>query len=164
LFAIGITDQSWFEFLRRNRFDGIINFWTPSPWKINRLTYGDGFYFFLKNPIRKIAGGGCFFGYCEMTIQEAWNRYENRNGCENFSGLKQIIREYKKNTLLGSQLLNHKIGCIELKNCKFLRNPRFISPSRFNVEIPKNMQTFKYFVQDDRFSEYIIEYGTDKDA
>jgi putative restriction endonuclease len=159
MFTIAITDQNWFEFLRQKKIDGTINFWTPSPWKMNRLTYGDGFYFLLKSPIRKIAGGGCFYEYREMNIQEAWDRYGIGNGCEKFPSLKQAIREYTKSTVLGQNLLNHKIGCIELKNCKFLNRPRYISTSRFDIEIPSSMQKFKYFDSPDPFADYIDEHG-----
>ena len=163
MFAIAITDQNWFEYLRENQFDGVINFWTPSPWKMHRLTYGDWLHFFLKSPVRKIAGGGCFSNYLEMNIQEAWDRYGNRNGCETFEGLRGIIKEYKKNTMFGRELLNHKIGCIELINCKYLRRPRYTCTSNYNIKIPATMQKFKYFEQDDpRISNYLIKHGEHK--
>ena len=159
MFAVAITDQQWFEFLRKNKPKDIINFWTPSPWGVKGLSCGDGFYFLLKSPIRKIAGGGCFYRYQEMTIEDAWKRYNVRNGCENLSWLKEKIKEYKRNTLLGSQLLNYKIGCIELSNCKFLRNSRFISTTNFNLEIPRTMQKMKYFDSFDPFVNYINEHA-----
>ena len=46
--AIALTDQDWFEFLRKEEFGEVINFWTPTPWRIRQLTNGNRFCFFLK--------------------------------------------------------------------------------------------------------------------
>lgn len=158
MFAVALTDQYWFEFLRENEFCEVINFWTPTPWRIKRLTQGSNFYFFRKSPVRKIAGGGKFAGYSEMTIQQAWEKYKFGNGCKNLNDLKGKIKEYLGNPLT-TDLMNHKIGCIELVDCKFLNTPRFFAPSKFDVEFPSNLQKLKYFHIEDKFEEYLNAHG-----
>jgi putative restriction endonuclease len=158
MFAVALTDQYWFEYLRKNEFSGVVNFWTPTPWGIRKLTRGSNFYFFRKTPVRKVAGGGKFVRYSEMTIKQAWEKYEAGNGCENFNDLKGKIKEYLGNTLTAN-LMSHKIGCIELIDCRFLGNPRFFKPSKFDVDFPSNIQKFKYIYIEDQFEEYISSHG-----
>ena len=73
MFAISPTDRDWFHFLRATGYNSEINFWTPTPWNISRLSKGDRLYFMLKAPIRKIGGYGHFFEYKNVTVNEAWN-------------------------------------------------------------------------------------------
>ena len=58
MFAVSVTDQDWFEFLRDREYSGQVNFWTPTPWSVRRLNAGDEWHFLLKSPIRKLSGYG----------------------------------------------------------------------------------------------------------
>ena len=147
MYAVAITDTGWFEFLRSHNSGEVINFWTPTPWRIRTLESGSKFYFFLKLPYRKIAGSGNFVRYSEMSIQESWDRYRYGNGCENFNDLKGKICEI----LRRPPLANDKIGCIELINGKFRNQSSFFDPSRFGVSIPRTLQKIKYFYSEDPF-------------
>ena len=93
-----------------------------------------------------------------MTIQRAWERYRVRNGCENIDALRGKIRDFL-GTPLTTQLMNHKIGCIELADCKFLTNPRFVDPSRFGWEIPRTLQKWKSITVEDQFEDYLNAHG-----
>ena len=157
--AIALTDQDWFEFLRREAFSEAINFWTPTPWRIRQLIRGDRFCFFLKQPHRKISGGGTFVKYSEMTIQRAWERYGIGNGCENIDALKGKIKNFLGRPLT-IQLMDHKIGCIELIDCKFLTNPRFVEPSKFAWEVPRTLQKWKIITVGDNFEDYLNTHGS----
>lgn len=50
MFAIAPTDLEWFERLRTGPIPALVNFWTPTPWNVRRLTANDRFYFLLKHP------------------------------------------------------------------------------------------------------------------
>ncbi|QFT88089.1 hypothetical protein FIU87_05510 [Bacillus sp. THAF10] len=53
MFAIAPTDKNWYEFFLNNEIPSAVNFWTPTPWNIKKLTEGDKFLFLLKSPYRK---------------------------------------------------------------------------------------------------------------
>lgn len=46
MFAIAPTDKNWYEFFLNNEIPSAVNFWTPTPWNIKKLTEGDKFYSF----------------------------------------------------------------------------------------------------------------------
>lgn len=70
MFAVGLTDQDWFEYMRDMSLSGTVNFWTPTPWNVRKLSQGDKWFFLLKAPIRKLGGYGYFLEYGDMTIRE----------------------------------------------------------------------------------------------
>jgi len=155
MFAIAITDHDWFEFLRMGQITNCINFWTPSPWNIRNLQSGDKFYFMRKSPIRKIGGGGTFNSYSVMSINEAWEKYGKGNGCENRNALIGKIRDYAKPFKPKESQGLHRIGCIELKDCRPIYKKN-LDPIDFNIDIPKNMQKIKYFCETDSFESNIF--------
>ena len=53
MFAVSPTDIDWFRFIRSEGITNNVNFWTPTDWKISRLSEGDRLYFMLKSPTRK---------------------------------------------------------------------------------------------------------------
>lgn len=81
MLAVALTDDYWFNFLRRNQITDRVNFWTPSPWNLRRLEPGSCFYFMRRAPIRLLGGAGRFVRYGNMTISNAWEQYELGNGC-----------------------------------------------------------------------------------
>ena len=93
MFAVSVTDQDWFEFLRDREYSGQVNFWTPTPWSVRRLNAGDEWHFLLKSPIRKLSGYGVFQEYQEFSIREAWRLYGTGNGVSTESELVSLTRQ-----------------------------------------------------------------------
>ena len=58
---VGITDQSWFEFLRSKKELDELNFWQPGGrTQFQMLSIGEPFLFKLHSPLNYIVGGGFF--------------------------------------------------------------------------------------------------------
>ena len=146
MFAVALTDDYWFKFLRKNQITDRVNFWTPSPWNLQNLKPGSCFYFLRKAPIRLLGGGGKFVSYRNMTISDAWEHYGLGNGCENEADLLGKIHEYST---------GDEIGCIELTECKFLYKPRYIDPAKLDVDVPKKLRKLKYFNGIDPFESIV---------
>ena len=121
MFAVAPTDLDWFSQLRREGIKGdVINFWTPTPWNINRLEVNSKLYFMLKSPVRKIGGYGKFVEYKNMKASEAWKIYGRDNGVENLSQLVSRTDLYKSRHSVKKPLLpDPEIGCILLKDPEF---------------------------------------------
>lgn len=141
MFGIACTDKDWFDCLRATPRIGIVNFWTPTPWNIKKLSPGQHFYFMLKAPIRKIGGYGEFQSYENMTIEAAWNRFGPANGVASRDELLSKITRFKKGH-------NGDIGCILLSKSIFFDDSGFIDPSQANIEFPRNVVTWKSFPGD----------------
>ncbi|MED0717414.1 hypothetical protein [Aeribacillus composti] len=56
MFAIAPTDIGWYRYLRNNPIPEEVNFWTPTPCNVRRLSKGNKFLFLLKAPIEKYVG------------------------------------------------------------------------------------------------------------
>ena len=141
---IANTDLSWFDALKCISSKNIVNFWTPNPWRLNRILMGEKIFFHLKNPIRKIGGYGLLAEQSEMTIASAWDLYGNMNGCENLSNFIEKIDHYSfKNT--GRHAAQNKIiGCLILRDLVFFQKKDYKSPEHYGTDFKKNIVTFKY--------------------
>lgn len=155
MFAISPTDNNWFNYLKQNELNSFVNFWTPTPWNVRRLSSGDRLYFMLKAPIRKIGGFGEFYEYKNMSSDEAWEEFGHRNGRYSKLELSTIIRNYvAKNSNLGQVSIDtHDIGCIVLKNCEFWDTDKFLEVENYNISFERSIVTLKYFDQLDPFTE-----------
>jgi putative restriction endonuclease len=111
-FYLGVTDNSWYNYLSKISPEDI-NFWQPggnATFKI--LQQGEPFLFKLKSPYNSIGGVGFFSSQTFFPINMAWEVFENRNGCNSFIELKQMILQYRSDK--GNS--NPIIGCIVLTN------------------------------------------------
>lgn len=146
MFALGMTDVDWFNYLRDLQLTQNVNYWTPTPWGVSKLQGGDIWCFMLKSPIRKIGGYGYFRRYLRLPLDEAWETYGFCNGCANKFGLQQRIAKYVRKNV-GSEIEpnNHIIGCIELADCVFWSDSQFLRPDTLGLEFGKQTMKFKYF-------------------
>jgi putative restriction endonuclease len=100
MFAIAPTDIGWYRYLRNNPIPEEVNFWTPTPCNVRRLSKGNKFLFLLKAPYRKICG--CGFGsfkyYENLSNKKAWERFGTGNGVESLSELKNRFNTYSRKT------------------------------------------------------------------
>lgn len=119
---VGVTDNSWFEFLSNSGADEV-NFWQPSgtaPF-VNLLP-GTPFLFKLKRPNNHIAGGGFFVKFVTLPIDLAWETFGEKNGAPSFAQLDRLVRPLAPDQ--ESQSLN--IGCTILTNPFFFSKDRWI--------------------------------------
>lgn len=91
MFVISLTDNTWFRFLKDNELNSFVNFWTPTPWNIKKLKQGDRWYFLLKSPVRQL---GEFYEYKNITANEAWCEFGQRNGCTNKAQFINRVQTY----------------------------------------------------------------------
>ena len=94
MFAMAPTDLDWFEQLQTGNPCDLVNFWTPTDWKVKGLSSGDRLYFMLKAPIRKIGGYGHFYQYHLMTTSDAWKEFGLGNGVYNLTELVERTQKY----------------------------------------------------------------------
>ena len=154
MFAVAPTDLDWFSQLRREGIKGdVINFWTPTPWNINRLEVNSKLYFMLKSPVRKIGGYGKFVEYKNMKASEAWKIYGRDNGVENLSQLVSRTDLYKSRHSVKKPLLpDPEIGCILLKDPEFYENEDLQSDKTFGINFPKQIVKLKYFRAKEKYT------------
>jgi putative restriction endonuclease len=127
MFAVGLTDQDWFEFLREHEYSEGVNFWTPTPWSIRRLQPGDEWHFLLKSPLRKLGGYGVFQEYRELSIQDAWQTYGIGNGVSTMAELVSRSKMYsEKNSNHPVTGVNSIIGSVILSDVEFYDEDEYI--------------------------------------
>lgn len=75
-FWVGVTDNSWFNFLSMRQPGGATVFRSLQPWEM--------LLFKLHAPLNYIAGGGFFISHSFLPLSLAWETFEQKNGAENF--------------------------------------------------------------------------------
>lgn len=156
MFAISLTDNNWFVYLKKNELNSYVNFWTPTPTNTKDLKEGDRFYFMLQAPIDKIAGFGEFVRYENVTPELAWNKFGNRNGnALKPDFIKNIQMHIDKNSeKYGKRNLDsysYKIGGIVLRNCEFWDEENYKDPEDHDISFLSQPGTIKFFDQPDPF-------------
>ncbi|MEB3047693.1 HNH endonuclease [Rhizobium mulingense] len=152
MFAIAPTDLEWFDRLRAGPVPELINFWTPTPWNVRRLTTNDRLYFLLKHPIRKVGGYGIFDRYIELSAADAWEEFGIGNGVDSRESLAGKVRNFAAKRSLTAPAPNPQIGCILLREPVFLNDGEFISPDDVGHSFPKEVVKLKYFTDADRLA------------
>ncbi|MCP2155875.1 UNVERIFIED_ORG: putative restriction endonuclease [Rhizobium sp. SLBN-170] len=150
MFAIAPTDLGWFERLRTGPIPALVNFWTPTPWNVRRLTANDRFYFLLKHPIRKVGGYGLFDRYIEMSAADAWKEFGIGNGVDSRDSLTAKLRAFAARRSVTATVPNPQIGCILLREPVFLNDREFVSPNDVGHPFPNEVVKLKYFSDTDR--------------
>lgn len=160
MFVISPTDNSWFQFLKDSELNSFVNFWTPTPWNIQKLNSGDKWYFILKSPVRKLGGFGEFYEYKNLVANDAWREFGQRNGCKDKIQFIEKIESYinKRSESYNGESIdinNYKIGCVILKNCQFWEEEKFQRPSDYDIDFAIQVVKYKYFNQYDPFTNFI---------
>jgi HNH endonuclease len=92
IFWVGVTDNSWFQFLRDQKPEEV-NFWQPSPRAaFTRLELGAPFLFKLKRPNNHIGGGGFFVKFSVLPLSVVWDTFGMRNGAGTQEQFEDLIR------------------------------------------------------------------------
>ncbi|HEY5327216.1 MAG TPA: HNH endonuclease [Mucilaginibacter sp.] len=131
-FYLGVTDNSWFNYLRNINPEDV-NFWQPGG-NVNfkLLQPGAPFLFKLKYQMDVIGGVGFFSSHTFLPISVAWETFGNRNGCESYDEFKKKILNYRVN----KTDFNPQIGCIVLTNPIFFEKQDWIkTPENWSKSI-----------------------------
>jgi len=146
MYVVGVTDQSWFEFLRSEGITNRVNFWTPTPWNPRRIQPGDEWLFLLHSPIRKIAGFGIFQQSSALTVESSWNTFGKGNGVSSMNELLSKTRDYSERNSLYPVVSNASIiGSIELNDVQFFSDDNFRDLNQLKIEFGIQNLRFKYF-------------------
>lgn len=155
MIAISPTDLNWFDYLKNELQFQELNFWTPTPWNIKKLSEGDKFYFMLKKPFRKIGGYGIFKYYENLNVEEAWSRFGKANGVNSLYELLIRCQNYQKKN--SNKVINENpiIGCVVLKDVIFFEEKDFFKPEEYDFSFPNSVVKLKYFQSDFSFEKNI---------
>jgi putative restriction endonuclease len=147
-FYLGVTDNSWFNYLSQIYPDDI-NFWQPggnTAFKV--LNPGEPFLFKLKSPLNAIGGIGFFSRHTYLPISVAWEIFGERNGCNSFEEFRRMILNYRQD----KDNFNPQIGCIVLSNPVFFRKEDWIKvPDNWSKSIVQG----KSYDMQDPISSYV---------
>lgn len=115
---VGVTDDSWAEFLRQRPDITEVNFWQPSATALfGSLPQGGPFLFKTHWPSNRLVGGGFFSGSTELTIGEAWELFGEGNGVASLDEFRRRIAHYRKRPLATDE--DPRIGCLLLRDVFF---------------------------------------------
>lgn len=131
------TDPNWFYFLKENGYISNLNFWRKDHRRL-KLSSGDYFYFKLRGH-KYIAGRAQFVKQIDLTIEEAWQQYGERNGVPSLSLLEQKVTDLFKETYSKTSKLN----CLILNNAEWLPETDYYSVSQDFY--PSNILGAKYY-------------------
>ena len=88
---VGVTDNSWFNFLSRLRPDEV-NFWHPGGRPpFTQLESGAPFLFKLKRPNNHVAGGGYFVKFTTLPLSMVWDAFQEKNGALTKGEFERVI-------------------------------------------------------------------------
>ncbi len=94
--VIAVTDDDWFEMLRRHPNLSEVNFWAPSAVNFRALQPGELFLFKLHAP-RNVIGGGGIFAYANaLPCSLAWEAFGETDGVRSAQEMRARIAKYRR--------------------------------------------------------------------
>jgi putative restriction endonuclease len=94
--VVAVTDDDWFEILRRHSNLNEVNFWAPSAVNFHALQPGEMFLFKLHAPRNVIVGGGIFAYANALPCSLAWAAFGDTNGARSAHEMRTRIARYRK--------------------------------------------------------------------
>src|SRR5947207_12400541 len=94
--VVAVTDDDWFEMLRRRPNLGEVNFWAPSAASFRALQAGEMFLFKLHAPRNVIVGGGIFAYANALPCSLAWSAFGDANGARSAPEMRARIARYRR--------------------------------------------------------------------
>ena len=142
--VVAVTDDDWFEMLRRQSDLTEVNFWAPSAANFRALQPGELFLFKLHSPRNVIVGGGIFTHANALPCSLAWEAFREANGARSAREMRTRIAKYRR--LDASDRSDFAIGC------RILTQPFFFEEADW-IQVPKswspNIVSFKTYDTDD---------------
>jgi putative restriction endonuclease len=114
---LGITDNNWFDYLRRNNVTDEVNFWIPSAPAHKNVEPGSLWLFKLHAPLDFVAGAGVFTHYSVLPLQMAWDAFGFHNGVPTLNIFRNAIMRHKPP---GADTWNTNVGCAVLDQVVYL--------------------------------------------
>ncbi len=93
--VVAVTDDNWFELLRRQPNLTEVNFWAPSAASFRALQPGEMFLFKLHAPRNFIVGGGIFAYANALPCSLAWEAFGVANGARSAQEMRARIAHYR---------------------------------------------------------------------
>jgi len=116
---VAVTDNEWFDFLRRQLGLAEVNFWQPSGGRQFRaLEPGQPLLFKLHAPQNFIAGGGFFATFSILPMSLAWQTFGIQNGTPTREVMHERIEHYRRAP--HNPRVDYPVGCIILEDPFFL--------------------------------------------
>ncbi len=138
--VVAVTDDHWFETLRKRPELTEVNFWSPGTKNFKALVPGELFLFKLHAPRNAIAGVGVFTHANLLPVSMAWDAFGEGNGARSLSQMKEQIAKYRSD---GTDLrTDFPIGCRILTQTIFFEERNWIPVS--NSLFPTNVPIKKY--------------------
>ena len=122
--VIAVTDDDWFEMLRRHPNLNEVNFWAPSAANFRALQPGELFLFKLHAPRNVIVGGGIFAYANALPCSLAWEAFGEANGARSAQEMRARIAKYRKTD--PSDRSDFAIGCRVLTQPFFFEEHNWI--------------------------------------
>ena len=138
--VVAVTDDDWFEMLRRQPELPEVNFWAPSASSFRALEPGELFLFKLHAPRNVIVGGGVFAYANALPCSLAWAAFGVSNGAVSLQDMRARIVRYRRTS--SDVRSDFTIGC------RILTQPFFLDEADW-IPVPpswsKNTVTFKTY-------------------
>jgi hypothetical protein len=93
---VAVTDDDWFNLLRRKPDLKEVNFWAPSDATFKALKPGELFLFKLRAPHNAIVGGGVFTHSNSLPCSLAWEAFRESNGATSAQEMRARIAKYRR--------------------------------------------------------------------
>jgi putative restriction endonuclease len=122
--VVAVTDDDWFETLRRHPNLDEVNFWAPSAVSFRALEPGEMFLFKLHAPRNMIVGGGIFAYANALPCSLAWEAFGEGNGARSAQEMRARIARYRRTA--PNDRSDFAIGCRILTQPFFLEEPAWI--------------------------------------
>jgi putative restriction endonuclease len=137
---VAVTDDDWFNLLRRKPDLKEVNFWAPSDSTFKALKPGELFLFKLRAPHNAIVGGGVFTHSNSLPCSLAWEAFRETNGATSAQEMRARIAKYRR--VAPGDRSDFAIGCRILTQPFFLAEPDWIPvPASWS----KNIVQFKTY-------------------
>ena len=94
--VVAVTDDDWFEMLRKRPNLSEVNFWAPSAATFRALQPGEMFLFKLHAPRNVIVGGGIFAYANALPCSLAWAAFGEANGARSAQEMRTRIARYRR--------------------------------------------------------------------
>ena len=138
--VVAVTDDDWFEMLRRHPNLSEVNFWAPSAATFRALQSGEMFLFKLHSPRNVIVGGGIFTYANTMPCSLAWAAFGEANGAHSAQEMRTRIARYRRTD--PNDRSDFAIGC------RILTQPFFFEEANWIAVPPSwspNIVSFKTY-------------------
>jgi len=123
---VGVTDSSWYHFLRARPDLNEVNFWRPSGQGFGALSSGEPFIFKTHRPNDRLVGGGFLSGSTKLRLSEAWDFFGQANGVPSLEAMRAVIGGYRTRAL--EPLEDPDIGCVLLRDVFFVDETDSVAP------------------------------------